>query len=176
MKQLPYIHFLFKNVETGEHNELLVDKNPSDAILRTSLGFTATPYLIKDEFGELYIKNAHYGKERYIYPKRRNKYDKDRDYLLYTHRLLGRGKVIQFHISNRRDETSFICLNDNVNTLPTLDFKNWEEIEYNEDYEHWDKDKTYNKGDKIKIEIEYDFEIAGWACELVPNQKGSGNI
>jgi len=174
MKQLPYMHILFKRTETGTDTPLGIDSIPSDAVLRTSLGFTGTRYLVTDEFGEEYIKNAQFGKERNIYPKKRHKYDMYKDYLLYTQRLLGRGKALQFHITNRRDERAFECLADDINTSPLIDSDNWQEIIFDSTYNTWDSTTTFYSGDVVRVEIEYDFYIIGWSCDLIAKSKSSG--
>jgi len=175
-KSNSYMYVALKNVDTGTTNELGIDINPQDVLYRVGFDFVSNPTYTVDKFGEFYLTNSKYGNYRKLIPSKLPTSYYNKDNVIIPIKLLGSGKALQFEFRNRIDTRSFKCLSNNVTTSPLVDTTNWEEIEYDSTHSSWDESLVYNKDDIVKVIVVYDFNIQGWATQLIPNSKPSGVI
>lgn len=175
-KSNSYLYVALKRVDTGVTNDLGTDLHPQDLLYRVGFDFVEAPKYVTDKFGETYVANSKYGKFRKLIPAKLPESYTTKSYIIIPVKVLGSGKALQFEFKNRIDKRAFKCLANNVTSSPLIDETNWEEVEYNEAYSKWDSNTIYNTGDYVKVIIVYDFNIQGWATELIPNTKSSGVV
>ena len=165
-----YIKVFYKSLQDLGTDAHGIDMLKGGCNLRVSLDTADSPETIIDEFGQPKTTNVGYGIPYAVYPAKKPGYS----HVMYKHKVLGRGNLLQFHFSAETDQRFFKAVSTCTGESPILDTANtyWEEIAEDDLVSEleWDVATAYSVHATCKVTHPNHFHITGWSCDLIPTE------